>query len=215
MPGRTGTTRGEDGQYKQTPGAVSRLARLLTTLRSGADAMYRKVAVLLYPGCTYFEVAAAVEMLSRHCDVRHFTPDGTDLIDSSDRRLTAQGSYADLEAEGFDCVLVPGGDPRSIVPEQKATAALRLAAERGALMAGICAGNLVLASAGLLKGVRATHNYTPEYAPAEKVAATEHYWDGILFERADLVEDGKRITAQHWAHEKFATAVARHLGIQS
>ena len=82
-------------------------------------------------------------------------------------------------------------------------------------MAGICAGNLVLASAGLLKGMRATHNYTPEYAPSEKVAATAAYWEGILFERADLVEDGKRITAQHWAHEKFAAAVARQLGIVS
>jgi putative intracellular protease/amidase len=127
----------------------------------------------------------------------------------------AQGSYADLERGGIECVLIPGGDPRSIIPEHKATAALQRIADQGALMAGICAGNLVLASAGLLKGVRATHNYTPEYAPAEKVAATAPYWDGILFERADLVEDGKRITAQHWAHEKFAAAVATHLGVQS
>lgn len=177
--------------------------------------MRRRVAVLLYPGCTHFEVATAVEMLSNHCEVLHFTHDGADLTDSSGRTLAAQGSYADLECGGFDCVLVPGGDPRSIVPEQMATAALQRAAAQGALMAGICAGNLVLASAGLLKGVRATHNYTPEYAPMEKVAATAHYWDGILFERADLVEDGKRITAQHWAREEFAVAVARHLGLPS
>lgn len=177
--------------------------------------MRRKIAVLLYPGCTYFEVATAVEMLSKHCDVLHFTRDGTELADSSGQRLAAQGSYADLECGGFDCVLVPGGDPRSIIPERTATAALQRTAAQGALMAGICAGNLVLASAGLLKGVRATHNYTPEYIPMEKVAATAPFWDGILFERADLVEDGKRITAQHWAHEKFASAVARHLGLQS
>ena len=49
----------------------------------------------------------------------------------------------------------------------------------------------------------------------EKVAATAPFWDGILIERADLVEDGRRITAQHWAHEKFASAVARHWGLQS
>jgi 4-methyl-5(b-hydroxyethyl)-thiazole monophosphate biosynthesis len=120
-----------------------------------------------------------------------------------------------MERGGFDCVLVPGGDPRSIVPEQKATAALQRAAGQGALMAGICAGNLVLASAGLLKGVRATHNYTLDHVTAEKVAATARYWDGMLFERADLVEDGRRITAQHWAHEKFAAAVARQLGMRS
>jgi putative intracellular protease/amidase len=188
------------------PGRIRPQLRL-STLR-------RKAAVLLYPGCTYFEVAATVDVLSCHFEVLHFTPDGSEITDSSGRTLTAQGSYADLERGQLDCVLIPGGDPRSIVPEHKATAALQRIAEQGALMAGICAGNLVLASAGLLKGVRATHNYTPEYAPEEKVAATAPYWDGILFERADLVEDGKRITAQHWAHEEFAAAVARHLGIE-
>lgn len=169
--------------------------------------------MLMYPGCTYFEVEAAVDLLAKHFDVLHFTLDGSAQADSSGKVLEAQGSYADLERSEIDCVLVPGGDPRSIVPEQKATAALQHAASKGALMAGICAGNLVLASAGLLKGVRATHNYTPEYAPPEKVAATATYWDGILFERADLVEDGNRITAQHWAHEEFAVAVGRHLGV--
>ncbi len=54
--------------------------------------MRGKVAALLYPGCTYFEVATAVEMLSKHCEVLHFTPDGTELTDSSGQRLSAQGS---------------------------------------------------------------------------------------------------------------------------
>jgi putative intracellular protease/amidase/N-acetylglutamate synthase-like GNAT family acetyltransferase len=189
------------------PGRIRPQLRLST--------LYRTAVVWLYPGCTYFEVAAAVEVLSQHFEVLHLTPDGSEITDSSGRTLTAQGSYADLARGGIECVLIPGGDPGSIILEHKATAALRRIADRGALMAGICAGNLVLASAGLLKGVRATHNYTPEYAPAEKVAATAPYWDGILFERADLVEDGKRITAQHWAHEEFAAAVARHLGVQS
>jgi transcriptional regulator GlxA family with amidase domain len=174
----------------------------------------RKVAVLLYPGCIYFEVSGAVEALSKHFNVLQFTPDGAELADSSGRKLPAQGSYADFERGGFACVLVPGGDPRSIILGQSATVALQRAASEGALMAGICAGSLVLASAGVLKGFRATHNYTAEYATAEKVVATAPYWDGILFERADIVEDGKRITAQPWAHEQFALAVERHLGVR-
>lgn len=167
--------------------------------------------MLLYPGCIYFETEATVAALSRQFEVLHFTPDGLGLTDLTSKQLTAQGSYADLEQTDVKCVIVPGGDPGSIIPEQKATAALQHAAGQGALMAGICAGNLVLASAGLLKGVRATHNYTHEHAPAEKVTATALYWDGILFERADLVEDGNRITAQPWAYEQFASVVARRL----
>jgi transcriptional regulator GlxA family with amidase domain len=202
-------------ESRQTLPATGDSGRQWATMTPAADTMQKRVAVLLYPGCIYAEVATVVRTLSAQCEVLHFSPDGNALTDAHGRTLAAQGSYADLERGRFDCVLVPGGDPRSIVPERKAAAALQRTADQGALMAGICAGNLVLASAGLLRGVRATHNYTLEYLPAEKVAATAHFWDGIVFERADLVEDGKRITAQHWAHEKFAAAVARHLGAGS
>ena len=119
-------------------------------------------------------------------------------------------NFVDMEL--IQAARAPGGDPGSIIPEQKATAALQHAAGQGALMAGICAGNLVLASVGLLKGVRATHNYTLEYAPGEKVTATAPYWDGILFERADL---GNRITAQPRAHEHFAAVVGQRLCTES
>ena len=193
--------------------AMATIDQVLADLADRKTKTRGRVAVLLYPGCTYFEVEAAVNVLSQHREVLHFTPSGSALADSTGKIFDAQGSYADLERSEVDCVLVPGGDPGSIIPQQQATAALRRAANQGAVMAGICAGNLVLASAGLLKGLRATHNYTPEYAPPVDVAATAPYWDGILFERADLVEDVNRITAQHWAHEKFAAAVARQLGI--
>jgi hypothetical protein len=33
--------------------------------------MRGKVAVLLYPGCNYFEVEAAVNVLSKHYEVLH------------------------------------------------------------------------------------------------------------------------------------------------
>jgi aminoglycoside phosphotransferase (APT) family kinase protein/putative intracellular protease/amidase len=193
--------------------AITTIDQVLADLADRRTKTRGRVAVLLYPGCTYFEVEAAVNVLAQHREVLHFTPSGSALADATGKILDAQGSYADLERSEVDCVLVPGGDPGSIIPQQQATAALRRAANHGAVMAGICAGNLVLASAGLLKGVRATHNYTPEYASPVDVAATAPYWDGILFERADLVEDGNRITAQHWAHEKFAVAVARQLGL--
>ena len=66
-------------------------------------------------------------------------------------------------------------------------------------MAGICAGALVLARAGLLRGRRATHGYTAEHATAEVVACTAPIFEGIRFERADVVVDPPFITAQYWA----------------
>jgi transcriptional regulator GlxA family with amidase domain len=130
------------------------------------------VGVLLYPGCVYLEVARAVELLAERFQVLHFTPEGSVHAGADDVMIQPDGSYTALETTDVACVLVPGGNPDSIIPEQKATAALNRAAANGALMAGICAGNLVLASAGLLRGKRATHNYTAEYAPSEKLEAT-------------------------------------------
>ncbi|QTN27937.1 DJ-1/PfpI family protein [Rhodoferax sp. AJA081-3] len=173
--------------------------------------MRRKVAVLLYPGCIFFEVALATELLAKSFDVLFFTPDGMQHLASNGSVLQAFGSYADLESLEVACVLIPGGDPGSIIPQNTATQCLQAASARGSVMAGICAGNLVLASAGLLRGVRATHNYTLEHATPEAVQATESFWEGIVFERADTVVDGRFITAQPWACVKFAAAVARSL----
>lgn len=173
------------------------------------------VTVLLYPGCICFEIALAAETLAPACTLHYLTPDGADHAASNGARLRADGAYARLfQAPAPAAVLVPGGDPRSILlPQDRAREPLRAALAGGALLAGICAGNLVLAAAGVLAGRRATHNYTAAWAPAEKVAATAPYWAGLHYEEADLVEDGPVITAMPWAYRRYAAAVARRLGV--
>lgn len=172
------------------------------------------VAVLLYPGCVFFEVALAVETLAEHCTIGYYTPDGNPHRASNQAILSASGDVQALQAAQARAVLVPGGDPHSIlVPTDCASPALRAQAERGALIAGICAGNLVMAAAGLLKGRRGTHNYTTEHAAAETVAAVAHNWIGMTFERCNLVRDGRVITAQPWAYRQYAGEVARALGV--
>ena len=173
------------------------------------------VGVLLYPGCIFLEIAAAVELLAPRCRLLYATPDGSDFPASNGSLLRPQASYTDLAAVPLQAVLVPGGDPGSIVPTGAARAALQAAAAGGALLAGICAGALVLADAGLLRGRRGTHNYTAEFATPEAVDFIAPYWDGLRYERADLVLDGRIITAQPWAHVRFAATVARELGLLS
>lgn len=177
--------------------------------------MRTQSAVLLYLGCVFFEIALAVERLAESHDVRYFTPHGEHHIGSNGAVLVSHGSYSSLAASSVACVLVPGGNPDSIVTDGLATERLVAARERGAIMAGICAGNLVLASAGVLRGKRATHNYTVEYAPPEIVAVTAPLWEGIVFDRADVVADDGVITAQPWAYVELAAIVAQELGILS
>ena len=176
--------------------------------------MSHQAAVLLYPGCIFFEIALAAETLAEHLSVLYYTPDGQPHVASNGARIDAAGDFEALAAAPVAAVLIPGGDPKSILlPVALAAVPLRAQAARGALLAGICAGNLVLASAGLLAGRRGTHNYTIEHASPEQVAATARYWQGMDFERANLVQDGQLITAQPWAYRQFAAAVARHLGV--
>jgi putative intracellular protease/amidase len=179
------------------------------------NAVRPRVAVLLYPGCIFFEIAAAVELLARSCELAYCTPDGSAHAASNGARIAADGSYADAVATEARCVVVPGGNPDAIIDPGTANACLIAAHRRGAWLTGICAGSLVIARAGLLKGRRATHNYTAEHATPDVVACVAPIYDGIVFERADVVVDAPFITAQHWAHVPFAAAVARSLGVLS
>lgn len=170
------------------------------------------VAVLLYPGCVFFEIALLAEELAGHAEIFYLTPNGGEHAASNGAMLRADGAYAMLERERWDAVLVPGGDPGSIIPDGLADAGLQAAARQGAVIAGICGGNLVLAAAGLLKGRRATHNYTAEHAGHEAAAFTEPFWRGIEYCARDVVKDGNIITALPWAYVECAAAVMTSLG---
>lgn len=174
-----------------------------------------RATILLYPGCIFLEIAAAAEILAEHCELGYFTPIGEVHEASNGLRIMATGSYADAAERAAACVVVPGGNPDSIIEPGSASECLRAAHRGGAVMAGICAGALVLARAGLLRGRRATHGYTAEHATAEVVACTAPIFEGIRFERADVVVDPPFITAQYWAAGKFAAAIAEAIGVFS
>ncbi len=173
------------------------------------------VAVMLYAGCIYKEVEASVEALRGAVRLLHLSPDGKAIESDDGRRPVIDGSYAVLEQRAVDCVLIPGGDPGSIIENALSAGPLRAAARQGALMAGVCAGNLVLAEAGLLKDHEGTHNYTVDRAPLEKVEATAPFWAGMKFVSADIVEDRKRITAQPWADGQLADLLVKRLVLEN
>ncbi|MCX7207105.1 MAG: DJ-1/PfpI family protein [Proteobacteria bacterium] len=173
------------------------------------------VAVLLYPGCIFFEIAAAVELLAQHGRVQYFTPDGRPHESSNGACIVATGSYADLAGLAVDAVLVPGGNPDSIMELGLANECLQAAYAKGAVLAGICAGVLVIAASGLLAGRRATHTYTAEFAPLHIVSFVASLWQGVIYERANTVIDGRLISAQPWAVFEFAALIGEALSVMN
>jgi 4-methyl-5(b-hydroxyethyl)-thiazole monophosphate biosynthesis len=89
---------------------------------------------------------------------------------------------------------------------------LRAADRDGLLLAGICAGALVLAKTGVLRGRRITHTYTVDHGPREIVEATERFFEGSEYVDEPLVADGSVITAKPEAYVEFAVEIALRLG---
>lgn len=175
--------------------------------------MSGRALAILYPGCITFEIALALELLDDTLPVDVAGPAGVPRIESAGFSIEPRLSYGEVRIDDYRAVVVPGGDPESVMRDEALDDLLRRADERGTLLAGICAGVLVLAKAGVLGGRRITHNYTIDYGPLEIVHATERFFAGSEYSREPIVVDGHVITARPEAYVEFAVEIAEGLGV--
>lgn len=165
-----------------------------------------KVIITLYPGCISFEVALTAELLSEKYDVITVSPDGRDLGGSSGLPLKVQHSYAQVSLENCKAVIVPGGDPGSIVANTEIDRILRNADKLGLLIGGICAGPFALAKAGILKGRKISHGYEPE-----QIDLLKSFFSEVILTNDPFTVDGNIVTAKPDAHIDFAVEIACRL----
>lgn len=165
------------------------------------------IVIILYPGCITFEVALAAELLGRNFNIVIATPDGKDIADASGLPFRTQLSYSQVSLENCRGVLVPGGDPGSLVKNVEIDRLLQSAHERKLLIGAICAGPSVLAKAGVLVGRKIAHGYGPE-----QLDFLKDYFRGVHLTDELFVVDGNIITAKPEAHIDFAVEMACRLG---
>jgi ADP-ribose pyrophosphatase YjhB (NUDIX family) len=122
--------------------------------------------------------------------------------------LKAQLSYSQVNLENCRSVLVPGGNPDSLIHNKEIDRILTEADSAGLLVAGICAGPSVLGKAGILKGRRIAHGYGKKQLEYLK----DIFKDVILTDDL-LVVDGNIITAKPEAHIDFAVEIACRLDV--
>ncbi len=166
-----------------------------------------RVLVLLYPGCIAYEIQLAAELAHRTHDVEVATPGGRDVALGNGLVARADVALEAVDATRYVAALVPGGDPAELFESGGASPLIAALAERGALVAAVCAGPLLLAKAGVLVGRRFTHGYgdfhTEFLAP---------YWRGAEYVDAHVVEDGGLLTAQPQGTLALAVRFAERLG---
>lgn len=166
------------------------------------------IIVVLYPGCISFEVALASELLSAKYELVTVSPDGLDVGMNSGLPIKVNKSFKEVDLIGCKAILVPGGDPRSLIENKEIDHMLVEANKQTILIAGICAGPSVLAKAGILKGKRIAHGYQKEQLEFLKEIFTEVVLTDDLF-----VADKNIITAKPEAHIEFAVEIACRLGV--
>jgi len=153
--------------------------------------------VLLYDGFDELDALAPWEVLSSFADVHEGLDAALVTLDGSAPVRAAHGTVVAPHralSDDVDVLVVPGGGwndrsregawaqaQRGVLPR-----AIRERHERGAVVASVCTGAMILAAAGMVEG---RHAITHHGAIADLEAA------GALVVRARVVDDGDVVTA--------------------
>jgi transcriptional regulator GlxA family with amidase domain len=169
----------------------------LARRRCARHAARMRIEVLLYDGFDELDALAPWEVLSSFADVRDDVDAALVSLDGAGAMRASHGTLVTPHralSDELDVLVVPGGGWNDRA-EDGAWAQAQLGAiprairerhERGALVASVCTGAMLLAAGGLLEG---RHAITHHGAIADLEAA------GAQVVRARVVDDGDIVTA--------------------
>ena len=162
------------------------------------DARPRQVLMLIYEDAQILDIAGPVQILSAAIDPASGGPAyAVELVaerrgsvgTTSGLALTADKGFGDLTPDDLartDTFIVSGGNGSRVEMENEALLAfVREAARPARRVVSICAGTIILAAAGLLKGRRAATHWA--YAPTMR----QKFPDVGVDDDAIYVRDGK------------------------
>ena len=173
----------------------------------------KKILLMLYPGCISFETMLAVEILGRSYSVDAVTTNNQNHMDASGLQIVPQLPFEEVNTADYVALLVPGGNPDEIVGKTHVQKLIREFHTADLIIGGICAGVLVLADSGILKGQTITHNYTEKFAPIEVVNFTKQFWADVNYKESLCITSGNIVTAMPNGYVEFAVELALKLNV--
>ena len=141
-------------------------------------------------------------------DTAYATFDGMPVVSMGGMKVTPDFALNDLDAAGYDALIVCGGGAWEQADPPDVGDVLRKAAADGKVVAGICAGSYQLAKAGLLDDVAHTSNSRADLE-ATGYRGAAHYRD-----TPEAVRDGRIVTAAGVAPVSFMASVMEALGLR-
>ena len=178
----------------------------------------KKIAVFLADGFEEVEALAPVDMLRRAgAEVTTVSiMDSLEVTASHNIVIKADKMFADVDAEAFDMLLLPGGGlgTENLEKSEKLAETLKKADADGKFISAICAAPRVLGKLGLLRGHKATcypgneeFLTDAEYCPQEKAVLDGRFVTARGMGAA--VEFGAAVVEQLFGNEKADEIMAQ------
>lgn len=169
-----------------------------------------KIVTILTDGFADWETSLlnAVARSFYGVNTAYVTLDGMPVVSMGGMKVTPDFALGDLDAAGYDALVVCGGSAWEQADPPDINAALQRAAADGKVVAGICAGSYQLAKAGLLDGIAHTSNSSAD------LEATGYRGLANYRETAEAVRDGKIVSAAGVAPVDFMAKVMEALGLR-
>lgn len=152
-----------------------------------------KILAIHYPGCIPKEVLPSIFLLQKKYSIISAGPSFQVCEAYKEAGVTINLHFNEVSVEDIKAVLIPGGDPGSLIGNDDIDRLLISCAQKKAIMAAVCAGPLLLEKAGLLANKKISHGYDPEQI--EWLKSQGHFLKTILSDDK-LSIDGQFITAK-------------------
>jgi 4-methyl-5(b-hydroxyethyl)-thiazole monophosphate biosynthesis len=173
---------------------------------------YADAMIVLYPGAIVFEVMLAAELLAAFGAVRVATASGAPHRGSNGVTIIADQSFSAAAHAPPSLLLIPGGDPGSLIGNTDIDAVVIATRQSGGALAAICAGPLLLDKAGVLAGVEIAHGYGTEQIGW--LQERGHFRGCVLTDEAWRLQD-RILTARPEAYVEFAVRTLQLAGLET
>jgi len=170
----------------------------------------KKIVVFYYEGFAEFEISLALLYLSSN-EIIFVAMEKKEYKSLSGQRFVVDYLIDEIDPTDVKLFIIPGGDPKPYLGNQKLFEFIEKASNSGAVIAGICGGADILVSLGFLAGKSCTGITRDSSIPQSLI---DHF-DQTTYTDESIVITDHFITAKGEAFIEFASVLPKQIGMKA